>query len=114
MKVKTLITLVTILILCLLIFLYFYQFPKKVQVKKTAVSYVNDDPSSVVNTSIKIKGTLYRPLFKQHRFTGNVVIDGYDVTENGSTFDLYVTERKKILIKLLLSIKHHLQMFLVR
>ncbi|EFM09685.1 hypothetical protein PaecuDRAFT_3734 [Paenibacillus curdlanolyticus YK9] len=40
-------------------------------------------------------GTLYKPLFRQHKFVGKVTIDGYDFTKTDVMMDIYITQRNK-------------------
>lgn len=88
------ITISSLVLLCIASFCYLYKFPKEINVNRTAVSFIENDASSVTDTTIKVNGTLYRPVFRQHYFVGKVTIDGYDFTENDSTFNIYITIRK--------------------
>lgn len=66
---------------CAFLFLYFYKFPKEVSVVRKAVIMIGDSPASGTPTTIRIDGTLYRPLYRQHRFVGDFVIDALEVTK---------------------------------
>ena len=76
------------------IFLYNYDFPKKIDVNRTAVVFKLSEPGSTKKTSIKIEGTLYKPLFKQQKFIGSFKIDDFDFTKN-QDFTFYIFDRKK-------------------
>jgi len=67
---------------CAFLFLYFYKFPKEVSIVRKAVIMIGDSPASGTPTTIRIDGTLYRPVNRQHKFEGKFMIDGFDVTKS--------------------------------
>ncbi|CAM4475374.1 hypothetical protein [Paenibacillus tarimensis] len=83
----------SILVGAVAVYLYTISTPIKVDAERAAVSFIANDPSSTEPTTIKIKGTLYRPLFKQHKFIGTITIDGFEFTKTNPTFDLFVNQR---------------------
>ncbi|MDM5276555.1 hypothetical protein ACN9MH_19940 [Paenibacillus silvae] len=91
---KVTISVIVILGIVTAIFLYFYKFPKEINIISPAVSFYENDPSSVEGTTIKVSGTLYRPLFQQHVFEGSVTIDNLDFTKKNETLDTYILDRK--------------------
>ncbi|MHA0858394.1 hypothetical protein [Paenibacillus sp. CMAA1364] len=70
-------------VICISIFLFYYDFPKSLDVTRTAVSYIENEPSTTTKTMLKIKGNLHRPIFRQSTFVGRVSIDGFDFTNGG-------------------------------
>ncbi|WP_028563386.1 hypothetical protein [Paenibacillus pinihumi] len=90
---KVTISLIILLVIITTLFLFFYPFPKKVDLVSPAVSFYENDPSSIKHTSIRVSGTLKRPLFKQHRFKGTVRIDGLEFTKENDTLDTYVLDK---------------------
>ncbi|HEY2494467.1 MAG TPA: hypothetical protein VGI33_16375 [Paenibacillus sp.] len=85
------ISIVVVLGICL--FLFYYKFPKEVNLDRAAVSFIENDPSSTINTSVKIKGTLYSPIFRQAKFVGKVSVDEYDVTNKDAMVDIFITQK---------------------
>ena len=75
------------------IFLRFYQFPKKIDIEVPAVSFYENDLSSTKQTSIKVSGVLYQPLFRQHIFKGKITIDSFEFTKEKDTLDTYVLDK---------------------
>ena len=73
--------------------LYFYKFPKEVDVVLPAVSFIENDSSSINRLSIHVQGTLYRPVFRQHTFQGKVLMDSYNFSKENSTL-LIITKRQ--------------------
>lgn len=71
-----------VLVLCSALFLYFYDFPKTIQKVYPAIQYVEGDESSMRQTTITVDGTLRHPLFRDQRFDGSIVIDGYEFTKS--------------------------------
>lgn len=61
--------------------MYFYSFPKEIRVEHQALKFVEGDPNSAETITVKIEGTMYRPIFKQHSFEGNIEIEGYEFTK---------------------------------
>ncbi|WP_152394280.1 hypothetical protein [Paenibacillus guangzhouensis] len=90
---KVTISLIIVLGIITTLILVFYQFPKKVDLVSPAVSFYENDPSSIKNTSIRISGTLNRPLFQQHIFKGTVTIDDLEFTKANGTLDTYVLDK---------------------
>ncbi|OPA78713.1 hypothetical protein BVG16_12740 [Paenibacillus selenitireducens] len=90
---KVTISLIIVLGIIITLILFFYQFPKKVDIVSPAVSFYEKDPSSIKHTSIRISGTLNRPLFQQHIFKGTVTIDGLEFTKENGTLDTYVLDK---------------------
>lgn len=77
------------------IFLEVYQFPKKIDVVRSAITYNEKDPSSFKKTSIYISGTLVRPFLRQHKFVGSIRIDGIDISNKYISLDTYIFEKIK-------------------
>ena len=50
-----------------------------------AVQFRTGDLSSVLKTTISIKGTLYRPLFRNQKFHGKIIVEKY----NYSNYEMY-------------------------
>jgi hypothetical protein len=91
---SSLLTISIVLFLGICMFLFYYKFPTEVDVDRTAVSFVDNDPSSTIQTSVNIKGTLYRPVFRQAKFVGKVSIDGYGFTKEDAMMDIFITLKK--------------------
>ena len=95
MRLKKLITFSLVLVLVLIgaaIFLYNYNFSDKINVERTAVIFTLNNPASAKSTLIKVNGTFYKPIFRQKKFIGNFIIDGYDFTKDQKV-TLYITKR---------------------
>jgi len=90
---KVTISLIIVLGIVTILILFFYQFPKQVDLVSPAVSFYENDPSSIKHTPIRISGTLNRPLFQQHIFKGTVTIDGFEFTKENGTLDTYVLDK---------------------
>ncbi|MCC3372379.1 hypothetical protein [Cohnella sp. REN36] len=90
---KITLTLIIVLGIVTSLILYFYKFPKEVDLVLPAVSFYENDPSSIKHTSVRVSGTLYRPFFRQHIFKGKIMIDGLDFTKVNNTLDTYVLEK---------------------
>ncbi|MGG3456288.1 hypothetical protein [Paenibacillus rhizolycopersici] len=90
---KVAISLIIVLGVITILFLFLYPFPKKVDLVSPAVSFYENDPSSLKQTSIRITGTLNRPLFQQHVFKGAVTIDDLEFTKVNETLDTYVLDK---------------------
>ncbi|WP_201007708.1 hypothetical protein [Paenibacillus glycanilyticus] len=58
-----------------------YDFPKKINLTYPAVEFRPGDPSTVDKTTVTVKGTLHRKLFRNQSFTGKIEIAKYDVTK---------------------------------
>lgn len=81
----------TIVFLILIIsgsFVVLYNFPKSINIEYPAVEFRAGDISSVQKTTIRIKGTLFRPLFRNNKFRGQIIIDKYDFTKTYHLFDI--------------------------
>jgi hypothetical protein len=63
------------------LFTWLYKFPKTIDVEYPAIEYRVGDKLSVQETTIKIKGTLSRPMFRNASFKGEFIIDKYDFTK---------------------------------
>jgi hypothetical protein len=72
------------ILLCFGGFLLFYNYPKTIDIEYPAVEAHINNPASMQKTTIKIKGTLYRPLFKDKSFKGQLLIEKYDFTKNNA------------------------------
>lgn len=59
-----------------------YDFPKKINLTYPAVEFRAEDPSSVDKTTITIKGTLHRKLWRNESFSGQIEIAKYEVTKS--------------------------------
>jgi hypothetical protein len=70
-------------------FLVFYDFPKSIHLNYQAVEFRTGDPSSVQKTTVHIKGTLTRPLFRNQKFHGRITVDKYNYSRNYQMFDIY-------------------------
>lgn len=94
-KIKKLLLLLGLILLAGVIFMCLYSFPKEIDAEHQAQKFVEGDPSSVETITVKIKGTLYRPIFKQHSFEGNIEIDGYDFTKPNLAFmSLFISKKQ--------------------
>lgn len=76
--------------LLIVIFIFFYDFPKKIEVTRPAVSFNEKDPTSLKDTFIHVSGSLSRPLFRNHVFEGSIIIDGIEKTVKYETMDIEV------------------------
>ncbi|MBP1906765.1 hypothetical protein J2Z32_003429 [Paenibacillus turicensis] len=79
--IKKYTVIIGLVLLAGIIFMYLYSFPKEIHAEHQALKFVGGEPNSVETIKVKIKGTLYRPIFKQHSFEGNIEIGGYDFTK---------------------------------
>lgn len=94
-KIKKITVIIGLILLAGVIFMCLYSFPKEIDAEHQAQKFVEGDSSSVETITVKIKGTLYRPIFKQHSFEGNIEIGGYDFTKpNLACTSLYISEKK--------------------
>lgn len=105
MNMKTFVTTVVFILIFSAIFLSNYSFPKKIDVVRDAISFVEYDEDPATFTNVQVKGTLFRPLFKEHRFEGKIIIDKHKFTEqdivvpildhkNGVNFSLLIYFRE--------------------
>ncbi|MBW5447617.1 hypothetical protein GE107_16285 [Cohnella sp. CFH 77786] len=80
---KLLLTLSTISIILIAAgaFVLLYNFPKTIDIEYPAIEYLEDDPLTAQATTIRIQGTLSRPLFRNATFHGKFIIDKYDFTK---------------------------------
>jgi hypothetical protein len=94
-KIKKITVIIGLVLLAGIIFMCLYSFPKEFHAEHQALKFVEGDPSSVETVTVKIKGTLYRPIFKQHSFEGNIEIGGYDFTKPNQAFmNLYISKKQ--------------------
>ncbi|WP_187355278.1 hypothetical protein ['Paenibacillus yunnanensis' Narsing Rao et al. 2020] len=63
-------------------------------ISRDAVTFIENNQLTTVSTKIRISGTLYRPLLRQHKFKGNIFIEGYDFTNNNIMTDIAITKRE--------------------
>lgn len=70
-----------LLIFVVVLFILSYSFPKKINVERTAVLFTPNNPSSAKKTLIKVRGTLYKPLLRQKKFTGYITLAAFDFTK---------------------------------
>ncbi|WP_172200388.1 hypothetical protein [Saccharibacillus qingshengii] len=83
------------ILICLaliIVFLSVYNFPKKVDVSREALSMTDKKEEKV---SVKVDGTLYRPIFKEWSFSGKISIESYPYTKNHDMMVLKITQRNK-------------------
>lgn len=85
MNLRKILLWIAVLLAACIIFLYAFRFPHAVNVTYPAVEYRADDPSSAAfeKTTLHIKGTLYKPLFRDKKFKGTVWIEKYAFTKLG-------------------------------
>lgn len=71
-----------ILLICtaVTIFLIYYDFPREINLEYPAMEYRVGDPSTAESISVRINGTLSRPLFRDAVFNGEMVFDKYEFT----------------------------------
>ncbi|MGO4349715.1 hypothetical protein AB4Z45_29950 [Paenibacillus sp. MCAF9] len=69
-------------------FLFIYNFPKKIDLEYPALEYRVGKPESGEVTTIKVKGTIYKPLFRDPSFHGQFIINKYDYTKNYQLRDI--------------------------
>lgn len=82
-----LLLLIVFALIVAVIFVGLYDFPKRIDLENPAV--VNrDDASSSTTTTIMIKGTIYRPLFRNATFRGQFIIDDYEFTKTHELIDV--------------------------
>lgn len=74
---------------------YMIDSSEEINVKRAAVSFLVDDPSSIKSTSIFIQGKIHKPFFKEHYFKGSIIIDGYDFTTKNDLVDLYASKTRQ-------------------
>ncbi|PXW86016.1 hypothetical protein DES38_1262 [Streptohalobacillus salinus] len=86
-KIKIL-SIVIILILLTTTFILFYNFPTKIEAEYPAIQYNEGYPDSVVQTKIKISGTLNRPIIGNKTFNGQFVIKGYNFSKDYKLIDV--------------------------
>lgn len=94
-KVKKFTVIIGLILLAGFLFMYIYPFPKEIHVHHQALKFFEGNPKSAETITVKIEGTLYRPIFKQHSFEGNIEIEGYDFTKpNKASMKLFVSEKE--------------------
>ncbi|NIK70640.1 hypothetical protein [Paenibacillus sp. BK720] len=57
-----------------------YDFPKKINRSYPAVEFRPGNPSTVDKTTVTVKGTLHRKLFRNQQFTGSIKVAKYKLT----------------------------------
>lgn len=70
------------------LFLAVYDFPTNIDRVYPAVVYRAGSPSSAERTTVKVQGTLYRPLFRDAVFRGKISAANYSFTENYELIDV--------------------------
>lgn len=80
MRRKWFVSAVVVIILCGLV-AGLYRFPKSINVSYPAVEYRGNAAATASNTTLHIKGTLFRPLFRNPIFHGRITVDKYDFTQ---------------------------------
>jgi len=70
-----------VILLCALV-AGLYRFPKSINVSYPAVEYRGDDAASASKTTLHIRGTLFRPVFRNPSFHGRITVDKYDLTQH--------------------------------
>ncbi|GIP18220.1 hypothetical protein J40TS1_38620 [Paenibacillus montaniterrae] len=93
MKMK-IITTIALIIVITAIFLFNYSFPKEINIVKTAIAFVEYDEHPPILTKVHVAGTMYRPVFKQHRFEGKITIDRHDFTLTEQNIALPILNRE--------------------
>ncbi|MFD2116300.1 hypothetical protein ACFSTH_08565 [Paenibacillus yanchengensis] len=91
---KKLIVIIVVAMIAVFVVLYNYSFPKQVDMVQQAVIFKNDDGTSIKTTSVTIKGTMHRPLFKDRYFKGEFRIDGFPFTYNSDSTNLFIDKHK--------------------
>lgn len=69
-------------------FLYLYDFPKKIDLEFPAMEYRVGKPDSGEATTIKVTGTLKKPLFRKPTFRGQFIVDKYDYTKKYQIWEI--------------------------
>ncbi|NIK77060.1 hypothetical protein FHS15_002185 [Paenibacillus castaneae] len=54
----------------------------------TAIQYRTSDPAYVENTTIIVKGKLYKRFFTNPKFVGSIVVDNFEYTKTHQLFDI--------------------------
>ncbi|AIQ61597.1 hypothetical protein [Paenibacillus borealis] len=80
MKRKVLIFTILLLIGGIL-FCAMYSFPKVIDTSYPAVEFRTGDASSAQRTTVHIKGSLHRPLFRNQVFHGRITVEKYDYSK---------------------------------
>ncbi|SEU24379.1 hypothetical protein [Paenibacillus sp. NFR01] len=60
------------------LFLAKYRFPLAIDKTFPAIEFRRGNPASAEKTVVHIKGKLYRPLFRNQQFNGNITVEKYD------------------------------------
>lgn len=92
-RLRIISALIIMLLIAVSAYLVWAPFPKKVDMVRPVVSYYGDNASSLKHTSMKVSGTLYRPLFHQHKFQGKITIEELEFTKTDGMVDLFVLTR---------------------
>ncbi|WP_068618398.1 hypothetical protein [Paenibacillus tuaregi] len=69
-------------------FCYVYKFPQEIDMQYPAVKYKVGQPATAQQITVKAKGTLYRPLFRDPYFSGKMIIDTYEYTSKYNLLDI--------------------------
>lgn len=83
-----------LLFLLIFAFVVIHKLPKSIDIERPAVIFEEDDADSTIQTTIKIVGTLHRPMFSQDRFSGKVIINALDFTKQDDTLDVIITKKE--------------------
>lgn len=75
-------------LLLISLFLWLYPFPKKIDIEYPAVQFRGHPAEAVEQTTLTLKGVLYRPLFRDERFVGELSIEKYDFTTKYELIDI--------------------------
>jgi hypothetical protein len=84
-KLLVLLKIILFMIIAAGLFTWLYKFPQTIDLEYPAIEYRVDDKLSVQERTIRIKGTLSHPMFRNASFKGEFIIDKYDFTK---TYDL--------------------------
>lgn len=77
---KSLIAWAVTLIIGLSAFIFLFDFPKQINITYPAVEFELGNETSAEETTLIIKGTLKRPLFRNRIFEGQISVDKYPAT----------------------------------
>lgn len=94
MKNKTeLKTIIKLLAAAFILVFIFTCIPRNIDINYPAIRYYWDNPNNVIQTTVAIKGKLYKPLFFNSRFKGTCIIEEYNFTKDYKMRDL-IFEKK--------------------
>ncbi|MFD2116308.1 hypothetical protein ACFSTH_08515 [Paenibacillus yanchengensis] len=77
-----------------LIFLKSYDFPTSIDITKSAVAFVGDSDYPIENTTVRIKGVFYRPVFDAHFFEGKIAIEQHEFTDDFENLHVPVIKKR--------------------